>query len=126
MLDFSKYEMMDYTAKMNELFGCSILEFDDVDKLRKQLVDNGMFPEGGSHFENSNCHFYRRFRCLIHGFVGIPDNLAGRFDGIGSGFHSTFCGLDRLIGKPYGFRARVGCAICVNLIVKGSQLPEGM
>ena len=46
MLDFSKYEMIDYTAKMNELFGCDILEFDDVDKLRKQLYDNGMFPAG--------------------------------------------------------------------------------
>ena len=46
MLDFSKYEMMDYTAKMNELFGCSILEFNDVDKLRDQLVKQGMFPAG--------------------------------------------------------------------------------
>ncbi len=46
MLDFSKYEMIDYTAKMNELFGCDILGFDDVDKLRKQLYDNGMFPAG--------------------------------------------------------------------------------
>jgi len=46
MLDFSKYEMIDYTAKMNELFGCNILDFDDVDKLRNQLVENGMFPAG--------------------------------------------------------------------------------
>ncbi len=46
MLDFSKYEIIDYTARMNELFGCSILDFDDVDKLRKQLYDNGMFPMG--------------------------------------------------------------------------------
>lgn len=46
MLDFSKYEMIDYTARMNELFGCDILEFDDVDKLRQQLYDNGMFPVG--------------------------------------------------------------------------------
>ena len=38
-LDFSKYEMMDYTARMNELFGCNILDFDNVDTLRKQLVD---------------------------------------------------------------------------------------
>ncbi|MBQ7185404.1 MAG: lysine--tRNA ligase, partial [Alphaproteobacteria bacterium] len=38
MLDFSKYEMIDYTAKMNELFGCDILEFDDVNVLRKKLV----------------------------------------------------------------------------------------
>ena len=36
--------MMDYTAKMNELFGCSILDFDDVDTLKKHLVDKGMFP----------------------------------------------------------------------------------
>ena len=43
-LDFSKYEMLDYTAKMNEFFGCDILEFDDVDALRNKLVDNGMFP----------------------------------------------------------------------------------
>ena len=43
-LDFSKYDMIDYTAKMNELFGCDILEFDDVDKLKKQLVDAKMFP----------------------------------------------------------------------------------
>ncbi len=44
MLDFSKYEMIDYTAKMNELFGCDILEFNDVNVLRKKLVDEGMFP----------------------------------------------------------------------------------
>jgi lysyl-tRNA synthetase class 2 len=44
VLDFSKYEMIDYTAKMNELFGCDILAFDDVDKLRNQLVEQGMFP----------------------------------------------------------------------------------
>ena len=44
MLDFSKYEMIDYTAKMNELFGCDILEFDDVNVLRQKLVDEGMFP----------------------------------------------------------------------------------
>ena len=43
-LDFSKYEMMDYTAKMNELFGCNILDFDDVDELKKLLVERGMFP----------------------------------------------------------------------------------
>ena len=29
-LAYSKYEMIDYTAKMNELFGCDILEFNDV------------------------------------------------------------------------------------------------
>lgn len=43
-LDFSKYDMIDYTAKMNELFGCNILDFDDVDVLRQKLVDMGMFP----------------------------------------------------------------------------------
>jgi len=43
-LDFSKYEMMDYTAKMNELFGCNILDFDDVDALKTKLVKSKMFP----------------------------------------------------------------------------------
>lgn len=43
-LDFSKYEMIDYTAKMNELFGCNILDFNDVDELKKLLVERGMFP----------------------------------------------------------------------------------
>lgn len=43
-LDFSKYEMIDYTAKMNELFGCNILDFEDVDELREKLVSAGMFP----------------------------------------------------------------------------------
>ena len=43
-LDFSKYEMIDYTAKMNEFFGCNILDFDNVDTLRQKLVDEGMFP----------------------------------------------------------------------------------
>jgi lysyl-tRNA synthetase class 2 len=43
-LNFSSYEMIDYTAKMNELFGCNILDFDDVDVLRQKLVDEGMFP----------------------------------------------------------------------------------
>lgn len=45
-LDFSSYEMMDYTEKMNELFGCSILDFDDVNVLRDRLVAQGMFPAG--------------------------------------------------------------------------------
>ena len=35
--------MMDYTAKMNELFGCNILDFDDLDALKKRLVDSKMF-----------------------------------------------------------------------------------
>ncbi len=45
-LDFTSYETMDYTAKMNEFFGCNILDFDDVDALRARLVENGMFPAG--------------------------------------------------------------------------------
>lgn len=45
-LDFTSYETMDYTAKMNEYFGCNILDFDDVDALRTRLVENGMFPAG--------------------------------------------------------------------------------
>ena len=44
-LDFSKYEMIDYTAKMNEFFGCNILDFENVDELRNKLVSAGMFPE---------------------------------------------------------------------------------
>ena len=43
-LDFSKYEMIDYTAKMNEFFGCNILDFENVDELRERLVSSGMFP----------------------------------------------------------------------------------
>lgn len=43
-LDFSKYEKLDYTARMNELFGCNILDFDDAAALRKQLVTKKMFP----------------------------------------------------------------------------------
>jgi len=42
-LDFSSYDTIDYTAKMNELFGCNILDFDDVDALRNRLVASGMF-----------------------------------------------------------------------------------
>ena len=43
-LDFSKYEMIDYTETMNKLFGCDILDFDDVNVLRQKLVNEGMFP----------------------------------------------------------------------------------
>ena len=43
-LDFSSYEKLDYTARMNELFGCNILDFDDAKALRKQLVAKKMFP----------------------------------------------------------------------------------
>ncbi len=43
-LDFSKYEEIDYTARMNELLGVDILEFKDADALKAQLVAAGMFP----------------------------------------------------------------------------------
>ena len=42
-LDFSKYEEIDYTARMNELLGVDILEFKDTDALKSQLVTAGMF-----------------------------------------------------------------------------------
>lgn len=43
-LDFSKYEKIDYTARMNELLGVDILEFDDANTLKSNLVAAGMFP----------------------------------------------------------------------------------
>ena len=43
-LDFSKYEMIDYTAKMNEFFFFFFLDFESVDELREKLVSSGMFP----------------------------------------------------------------------------------
>ncbi len=43
-LDFSKYEKIDYTARMNELLGVDILEFDDANTLKANLVAAGMFP----------------------------------------------------------------------------------
>ena len=43
-LDFSNYEEIDYTARMNELLGVYILEFRDTDALKAQLVSAGMFP----------------------------------------------------------------------------------
>ena len=43
-LDFSSYEKIDYTARMNELLGVDILEFKDADALKSQLVAAGMFP----------------------------------------------------------------------------------
>lgn len=43
-LDFSKYEEIDYTARMNELLGVDILEFKDADTLKANLVAAGMFP----------------------------------------------------------------------------------
>ena len=42
-LDFSKYDEIDYTARMNELLGVDILEFRDTDALKKQLIAGGMF-----------------------------------------------------------------------------------
>lgn len=42
-LDFSKYDEIDYTARMNELLGVDILEFKDTDVLKAQLVERGMF-----------------------------------------------------------------------------------
>ena len=43
-LDFSKYEEINYTQRMNELLGVDILEFKDTDALKSQLVAQGMFP----------------------------------------------------------------------------------
>ena len=43
-LDFSRYEEIDYTARMNELLGVNILEFKDADVLKKNLAAAGMFP----------------------------------------------------------------------------------
>ena len=42
-LDFTKYDEIDYTARMNELLGVDILEFRDTDALKKQLIAGGMF-----------------------------------------------------------------------------------
>jgi len=42
-LDFSKYEKIDYTARMNDLLGVDILEFNDADVLKKNLATAGMF-----------------------------------------------------------------------------------
>ncbi len=42
-LDFSKYQEIDYTARMNELLGVDILEFSDTDVLKNQLVGKKMF-----------------------------------------------------------------------------------
>ena len=43
LLDFSKYEEIDYTARMNKLLGVDILEFKDTDALKQQLIAKGMF-----------------------------------------------------------------------------------
>lgn len=42
-LDFTSYDKIDYIARMNELLGVDILEFKDTEKLKKDLVSNGMF-----------------------------------------------------------------------------------
>ncbi|MDL2295652.1 lysine--tRNA ligase [Lachnospiraceae bacterium OttesenSCG-928-E19] len=49
-LDFSSYEKIDYIARMNELLGVDILEFNDTDALKKQLIDKGMV--GASEMED--------------------------------------------------------------------------
>jgi lysyl-tRNA synthetase class 2 len=43
-LDFSKYEKLDYTAKMSEIIGTDVLQFDDVEKLKAAIVARGLFP----------------------------------------------------------------------------------
>jgi lysyl-tRNA synthetase class 2 len=45
-LDFSNYERVDYTARMNELLGTDVLEFTDVATLKKHIVKIGLFPAG--------------------------------------------------------------------------------
>jgi lysyl-tRNA synthetase class 2 len=42
-LDFSNYEKIDYIARMNELLGVDILEFNDAEKLKSDLVARKMF-----------------------------------------------------------------------------------
>ena len=42
-LDFNSYAKLDYVAKMNEIFGCNILDFEDTESLRDQLVSQKMF-----------------------------------------------------------------------------------
>ncbi|MGI5846068.1 MAG: lysine--tRNA ligase [Alphaproteobacteria bacterium] len=42
-LDFSKYEKLDYTAKMSEIIGTDILQFDDVEKLKDAIAERGLF-----------------------------------------------------------------------------------
>jgi lysyl-tRNA synthetase class 2 len=45
-LDFSKYEKLDYTARMNELLKTDVLRFDDAEKLKDYIVAMGLFPAG--------------------------------------------------------------------------------
>jgi lysyl-tRNA synthetase class 2 len=42
-LDFSKYEKLDYTARMSELIGADVLLFDDAEKLKEAVVARGLF-----------------------------------------------------------------------------------
>ncbi|MDR1338090.1 MAG: lysine--tRNA ligase [Rickettsiales bacterium] len=42
-LDFSSYEKIDYTARMNELLGVDILTFTDAETLKKDLAAKRMF-----------------------------------------------------------------------------------
>ena len=42
-LDFSKYEKLDYTAKMSEIIGTDVLQFDDVEELKAVVVKRGLF-----------------------------------------------------------------------------------
>ncbi len=44
-LDFSSYEEIDYTARMNELLGVDILTFDDTDALKKQLSEKSVLSD---------------------------------------------------------------------------------
>jgi lysyl-tRNA synthetase class 2 len=43
VLDFSKFERIDYTARMNQILGVDILEFKDVGALKKRIASGGMF-----------------------------------------------------------------------------------
>ncbi len=42
-LDFNNYAKLDYIEKMNEIFGCNILDFEDVESLQNRLVSQKMF-----------------------------------------------------------------------------------
>jgi lysyl-tRNA synthetase class 2 len=43
-LDFSKYEKLDYTARMNDLLKTDVLGFGDAEKLKAHIVSIGLFP----------------------------------------------------------------------------------
>ncbi|MDR1361135.1 MAG: lysine--tRNA ligase [Rickettsiales bacterium] len=42
-LDFSHWERIDYTARMNEILGADVLDFIDTEKLRKEIIKRGLF-----------------------------------------------------------------------------------